>query len=277
LDEHPVFEIVQTKTGVTSIRNKVVNEIMHNPVGPWIEANSLYIDQSDFRQRLMAAGDGKELVVFDVGLGAAANALAAIHAAADSGGHHKFKLISFERDLELLRFALSHADKFAHFKGFEDALIEILKNGKWQSSSVSWELRHGDFLELIDREPNRASIVFYDPYSPRMNVDMWTVECFRKLRAKCSEDCTLFTYSRATPIRAALLCADFFVGVGNATGSKDETTIAAADFELLKQPLAPAWLERWKKSHTPFPLGLPSAQEPAISAQVLGHRQFRPR
>ena len=48
------FEIVTTTAGAVSIRNIVVNEIMHNPVGPWREANDLYIKQSLFEERLLA-------------------------------------------------------------------------------------------------------------------------------------------------------------------------------------------------------------------------------
>lgn len=39
------FEIVTTTMGATSIRDNRVNEIMHNPVGPWAEANALCVDQ----------------------------------------------------------------------------------------------------------------------------------------------------------------------------------------------------------------------------------------
>src|SRR4051812_12823188 len=115
--EHPLFEIVTTKTGAVSIRNKLVNEIMHNPVGPWIEANSLYINQSCLRERLSASTDtDNEFVLFDVGLGAAANAVAVLSCARALIGAGKMarpiRIISFEKDLELLKFALSHVDKF---------------------------------------------------------------------------------------------------------------------------------------------------------------------
>ena len=117
-DKHPLFEIVTTTAGAVSIRNKALNEIMHNPVGPWAEANSLYIDQSKLEDRLRETSE-EELVLFDVGLGAAANALAALHCAARIPGRSRvLKLISFERDLELLRFALQNSSKFAHFSGF---------------------------------------------------------------------------------------------------------------------------------------------------------------
>src|SRR5688572_17471064 len=98
---HPLFEIVTTTAGAISIRNKQVNEIMHNPVGPWVEANALYIDQSHLRERLIEAPE--EFVIFDVGLGAAANSLAALACIKSLGPKSRpVRIVSFERELELL-------------------------------------------------------------------------------------------------------------------------------------------------------------------------------
>ena len=168
---HPLFEIVKTTAGAISIRNKLVNEIMHNPVGPWVEANSLYISQSNLKE-LLSKTEAPELVVFDVGLGAAANALATLHCARSIGNPRKLRLISFERDLELLKYALTHADRFEHFRGYEEILENFLEAKSWTDANISWELRHGDFLDLIDQEQHQADLVFYDPYSPLVNVDM---------------------------------------------------------------------------------------------------------
>lgn len=255
--DHPLFEIVTTTAGVVSIRNKAVNEIMHNPVGPWVEANALYIDQSHLRERLMES-TSEELIIYDVGLGAAANALAALICARGLGrGSRPMRIISFERDLELLRFALAHASHFAHFHGNEEILEEILDKRHWQQGGLAWELRRGNFLEVIDQETFRPHLVFFDPYSPKMNEEMWTTSCFTKIRKKSREPSdggtSLFTYSRATRIRVALIKAGFFVGYGTATGLKDETTQAATGVQLLKSPLGKIWFERWEKSHLRYP------------------------
>src|SRR5258708_5273066 len=106
------FEIVTTRMGALSIRDNVSQEIMHNPVGPWIEANSLYIEQSKLRRRLVEDLT-TELVIFDVGLGAAANALAVLHCARALAVRRPLRLVSFERDLELLQFALDNANSFS--------------------------------------------------------------------------------------------------------------------------------------------------------------------
>lgn len=279
---HPLFEIVTTTAGAISIRNKAVNEIMHNPVGPWAEANSLYIEQSGLKERLMA-GQSEELVVFDVGLGAAANALAVLHCAHSLPATSRpLRMVSFERDLELLRFALAHADQFEHFQGYEKILTQMLETHQWSDEKVNWELREGDFLELIDQEPWQPHLILFDPYSPKVNTDMWTTACFRKLyqKSRKGEDqggTVLFTYSRATPIRAAILTAGFYVGSGSTTGLKDETTQAATRLQDLKSPLTEKWLGRWQRSGSPYPYDCTEQEQESLRSLIIGHPQFAQR
>lgn len=269
----PQFEVVTTRTGALSIRDNISREIMHNPVGPWAEANSLYIDQSQLRRRLSDLSLG-ELVVFDVGLGAAANALAALHCARALSPRRPLRLVSFERDLGLLQFALDNAHRFHHFQGFEDAVRSLLNCGRWAEEEVVWELRHGDFVSLIDREETRADVIFYDPYSYKQNQDMWRPSVFAKIREKCSPTGVLYTYSRATPIRVGMLLSGFFVGAGAATGAKDETTQASVRLADLDNPLGPAWLKKWQRSHSPNAPGARAEDLAATQAFILNHTQF---
>lgn len=276
----PSFEVVTTRSGAKSIRHIALGETMHNPVGPWEEANTLYIEPSRLKSRLLEP-ERAELVLFDVGLGAAANAIAAIRAAEDAarmGPCRRLRIISFERDLELLAFALDHASSFAHFQGLEPALSSILRQHAWTHPEglVFWELRPGNFLEQIAIETRRAHIVFHDPYSPAVNGDMWDVGCFAKLRSALADDevATLFTYSIATPVRAAMLMAGFFVGHGPRSGLKHETTQAATQLGALAEPLSARWLARWSKSHTKYPAHTTPQQRSAMEAAIPMHLQF---
>lgn len=271
----PIFEIVTTTAGAVSIRNNVVNEIMHNPVGPWVEANALYIEQSELARRL-GENLSDEFVIFDVGLGAAANALAALHCirqAQAQGRCRPVRLVSFEIDLDLLRFALQHAHEFEHFKGYETMLAELLEKSYWSEPGLIWELRTGDFLQLIETEPHKAHLIFYDPYSPKKNKDMWGLKVFAKLRRRSRElhegGTVMYTYSQATPIRAALLASGFHVGYGTATGLKEETTQAATVREFLPKPLDVKWLNRWKASQAPYPYDASESDRASVSAAIL--------
>lgn len=275
------FELVRTSTGALSIRNKIVNEIMHNPIGPWAEANALYVEQSQLKKRIidfslknasMPFQNDHEFVLYDVGLGAAANALAAwacVNAIKDES--FQFRLVSFEKDLSLLKFALDHVDKFAHFQGYEKIINELLSNGEWKSGSRIWQLYHGDFLDLIQVVPSSPQIIFYDPYSPEVNSDMWTSSCFEKLFGKCRTDdegSTLYTYSQATPVRTALIMAGFYVGYGQSTGLKHATTEATSILSRLRSPLGEEWLSRWQKSSAKYPYGCNISQYKEVETKI---------
>ncbi len=266
----PIFEIVKTTLGVTSIRNNVVNEVMHAPLGPWHEANELYVKQSGLQARLKQ-GSTEEFVIYDVGLGAAANALAALECAKKCD--QPLRLVSFEVDLRLLEFALAHSHEFEHFKGYEKAIESLLQHKEWNEGLVIWQLFEGDFLKCIDHVKHKCHLVFYDPYSPKQNQEMWTTNCFKKLKAKCHDDATFYNYSQATPIRAALLEAGFYVGYGQAIGEKETTTQAACRLKDLDHPLDERWFQRWSRSDTPFP---PLCKDKdALKERIRQHEQFR--
>ena len=297
------FEIVTTSAGAVSIRNKVVNEIMHNPVGPWQEANDLYVRQSRLKDRLAAVSSKnpeQPLVLFDVGLGAASNALAAIHCAlavyqtrdCQTRGPDNSKapparplhIVSFENNLSLLEFALQNAAAFPHMTGFETALRSLLRDLNWKSpcGMITWELRPGDFRDVIQKDAPTLvmpQLIFFDPYSPSVNREMWTLECFQdlfRLTAGATEPTSLFTYSVATPVRAAFLLAGFYVGFGQATGLKLETTEVSTSLESLASPLDARWWERWQRSHKQMPYDAEKFMHQELINRMTAHPQFSP-
>src|SRR6185369_11218703 len=72
------YEIV-VHDDIGRIRDMVSGEVMHSVNDPAEEARSLYVEQSRLISRLQSA-DNAPLVIWDVGLGAATNAMATIHA-----------------------------------------------------------------------------------------------------------------------------------------------------------------------------------------------------
>lgn len=255
---------------------------MHNPVGPWAEANLLYIDASNLSQHLDLDVE-RPLVLFDVGLGAAANALAALSAykkvEPTTARRRALTIISFENDLSLLAFVVENAAKIPYVSEYIDILTHILEHHIWISPDglVRWQLYAGDFLETIVQVKERPDIVFFDPYSPGVNSDMWSIDAFSKLYASTNagtHPCTVYTYSRATPVRSSMLAAGFYVGNGPRSGLKDETTQAATNLELLADPLGERWLLRWLRSHKRFHEPCDSRTKEQVTNFILNHPQF---
>jgi queuine tRNA-ribosyltransferase len=266
------FEIVLTSLGVPAVRDTVVGEVMHPVIGPAVEAERLYVAQSRLRERL--AAPGPRLVLFDVGLGAGSNALAALAAAENAPpGGRALELVSFEADPRALALAVSDegAARLGLAPAARDAARALLASGRHESPRALWRLVPGDLRETLPREAARADVVFWDPFSPKANPDLWTHAAFAALRARCGEGATVFTYSTATATRAALLLAGFFVGAGDPSGPKEETTAAATDPALLARPLDLRWLARLERSSAPFP---PDAPADALE-RVRAHPQFR--
>ncbi len=283
------YEVVVSSQGFSSVRQISSGEVMHSVNDPGIEADRVYIRQSRLAERVRDLGGPRSenpLVVWDVGLGAGSNAMAAVrcfervYSESPDSPPRRMRLISFERDLDPLRLAARHAGRFAHLHHAAPQIL--LADGKWSHASglLDWELRAGDFMERSLEAPGPA-LVYYDPFSYKTDAPLWTPEAFVHLRARCGDGGTeVYTYSAATAVRAALLSAGFFVAEGVATGPKATTTIAFSEGAAAqrhpaeKTLLGEAWLERWRRSSSRFPASLPESEREEFARKILGHPQF---
>jgi queuine tRNA-ribosyltransferase len=250
-------EVVRLRGGALAIRSCEASEVMHPGVGPLVEARELYVRQSRLAERLRQ-GTGP-LVLFDVGLGAGSNALAArAQSEAAPPEARPLELVSFERDLEPLALALTHGADFAIEGESARAARALLDGGRCDTARTCWRLQHGDALEALAREPSRADIIFWDPFSAKANPTLWTVAAFAAARRAAGPRCTLFTYSASTAVRVALLLAGWTVGAGDPIGLRARTTAAAVDVADLAQPLDRAWLARLSLADVPLPSDAPA-------------------
>lgn len=284
MDETSGYEIVQLRNGAHSVRSLAHGETMHVGMGPAAEAHALYVEQADLAARLR--GHTGEFVVWDVGLGAAANALAVLRAMQGTGA--TLRMLSFENTLEPLRLALANAEKLGYFDGYEWALSELMEKGQARievdGQQVNWDLIPGDFSLLLADEGSaswpKPHLILYDAWSPAKNPSMWTAQVFAALFARLDPQraCVLPTYSRSTMLRVALLLAGFYVGAGSASGAKEETTIAANARALIASPLDARWLERARCSPAAEPLWTAEYRQAPLRAEtwekLRGHPQF---
>ena len=281
------YEIHRSVHGFYSLRQVSSGEVMHSVNAPTEEANLLYIEQSCLTAHLARKEAGEDdLVIWDVGLGAASNAMAVVHCFercyAEKGEKplRALRLVSFECDLDPLTLAAKHPGRFPHLR--HGAPLEILQNGSWQHASklLRWELLKGDFRASIETA-NIPDLIFYDPFSYKTDADLWTAEVFARIFTRClPKSAELYTYSASTAVRAALLATGFFVAQGAGTGPKSETTIAftrakgAADHPRLPQLLDHAWLKRWRRSGSQFPAHLSEAAKSRFETLIETHPQF---
>ncbi len=263
------FELVRVRNGAWGIRSLAYDEVCHPGVGPRAEAEALYVRGLDLPRRFGAhavSGDSRdEFVVWDIGLGGGANAAAVIDAAAASGPG--LRVVSFDRSVGQLEFALRHDAELACLGALAGPAARLIEDGEvlfqHGNAAVRWTRVLGDFTVLVAlQEPPpwpAPHAILFDPHSPIANPEMWTLPLFQALHGRLDPNrpCGLATYSRSTAIRASLLLAGFVVGAGGSTGAKEETTLAANRLEWVGRPLDARWLERARRSRAAEPWTTP--------------------
>ena len=269
------FAIRVSTQGFASIQHVTSGEVMHASNQPDAEAEQVYVAQSEL-VRAALAGE-RPLVVWDVGLGAAHNAMALIRALDAAGERHApVELVSFEHDLDAFRLALANTGPFAHLR--HPAPNILAHRGVFDRARLRWTLVEGDFRAHAAAAA-RPDVIFWDPFSAKVDAPLWSLAAFEALRVQLTGPVELFTYTASTAIRTSLLLAGFEVARGVAVGAKKETTIA-----LVRSPdnmlasherLGSAWLARRARSSAPFAADIPAARQGELSARLAAHPQFR--
>jgi tRNA U34 5-methylaminomethyl-2-thiouridine-forming methyltransferase MnmC len=263
MNDHPTarggFDQVHLTNGSTTLRSHATGETFHPVLGPEEEARTLYIGPSGIEDRWAAGG---EVLVWDVGLGAAGNA-AAVWSHWSRALFGSCELRSFDLNLDALsaaeRFHRERPESFSYLGQVPREAWDELKAGRpWSVEQgrrwFLWEWHLGDFTQLCPRlgKENFAvpDLVFYDSYSPARNPDMWSLAHWKRLHAflKDGKGTSVYFYSRSTALRVTLLLAGFYVGTGVAIAGKEETTVAATRPELLAHPLGANFVAKVERS-----------------------------
>jgi len=278
------YKIVRLRNGAHSVHSLAHGETMHPGVGPVAEAEALYVKQLRLPERLR--GHRGEFVLWDVGLGAGANALTVLRSLREAEA--AIRLVSFDHTLEPFRFSFAQRMLLGYFDGYEEMVARLLSHGRAQfqngRSNVKWDLHLADFPALLRERQAQAlpkpQVILFDPWSPAKNPAMWTAPLFADLfrLLDSARPCALPTYSRSTMLRVSLLLAGFHVGTGRAAGFKEETTLAANTPDLIAEPLDRRWLERARRSPSAEPLWKPVYRQapltPSTWDSLRGHPQF---
>jgi queuine tRNA-ribosyltransferase len=253
------------------MRDRSTGEVMHPLTGPVAEARDLYLVPSRLAERL---DEGAEpLVLLDVGLGAGSNAAAAwALSEGRRASSRRLHIVSFDRTVDALALALrpEHVEGFGFDGDTASACARLVERGQVEGARTSWRASLGELPSTLHAEPpGTADVVYWDPFSPRANPELWTVGAFGALRRLCRDGATVHTYSGATSTRTALLLAGFAVGLGDVLSPGRQATVAATRLRDLEVPLDRRWLDRLSRSTAPFPQDAPAGafQQVAESPQ----------
>ncbi|BBH53449.1 MnmC family methyltransferase [Fluviispira sanaruensis] len=269
------YALVYTESGIPTFRHLATQETLHGQVGPYEEAQTLYVDSSAIHAK------SGECVVYDVGMGCGAQLIAMFHAFLENKSLSLLTIVSFDLEKDGLDSLWRNKDLFPYINQFsqilpmcleKDRLLVKLDDGR----SFEWIFIQGDFVKTLENAANYpfADIICYDFFSPASHPQLWTYNIFLKLRNRVKENSLLITYSSATCIRAALLATGFFVGLGIASGKKARSTLASPTAHILKELLPPEWKNRFARSQAQFSSLENEEDKKIIEAKIATHLQW---
>ena len=206
------MQLVKTQDGSYTVFNQKYQEHYHTISGALEEA---------FEKHVNAIGvkDGFHILDFCFGLGY--NSIIA------TKKHKNLQIIGLENDIEIIKTIKelevpSEIEKeFAAFRN----LAEELKITDDNNNTI--KLIIGDALVSLDSLPrDHFDRVFFDPFSPGKQPEMWSEKVFPKVYNVMKPGAKLSTYSCAKSVRQNMLAAGFKVLDGPVIGRKSPATIA---------------------------------------------------
>ncbi len=206
------MQLVKTQDGSYTVFNQKYQEHYHTISGALEEA---------FEKHVNAIGvkDGFHILDFCFGLGY--NSIIA------TKKHKNLQIIGLENDIEIIKTIKelevpSEIEKeFAAFRN----LAEELKITDDNNNTI--KLIIGDALVSLDSLPrDHFDRVFFDPFSPGKQPEMWSRKVFPKVNNIMKPGAKLSTYSCAKFVRQNMLAAGFKMLDGPIIGRKSPATIA---------------------------------------------------
>lgn len=278
------YEIVDLESGAPSIRQISSGEVFISAGLPEKDAFRIYIDQPGLASKLVNANE-EPLIIWDIWLGAATNLMAAINCYEELLAHYgklrPMHIYSFERDLDPLRLACRDANRFPHLR--HSAPYKLLEREEWHHPSglLTVQLVEGDFFVAMSRAVP-PHLIFYDPFSPESEEELWQSPTFEKIRKMASgRSCELITVASSIEVRLALLSAGFFVGEGISTSTYSATTLAylsGKDFkkhQWSKSLLKKEWLTQWCQRGFSLSDFFSEEEKHNLCNQLFAHPQFK--
>ncbi|MEX2602362.1 MAG: tRNA (5-methylaminomethyl-2-thiouridine)(34)-methyltransferase MnmD [Balneolaceae bacterium] len=235
-DQDPT-RIHLTEDGSHTLYSGHFGQYYHNPNGAIAESRHNFFDVPRLKERLERAG---RFSILEMGFGTGLNLLLLTellekleHPPAVTFRSVEGYPISPERASSL------NYPKLLGMENRPELLVSIfdkLKPGL-NRFSVSGYLELELFIGPFEENPPPAELydaIFFDPFSPEVNADMWAPSVFETLRDASSPDVLLSTYCAASGARAALAVAGWKVARTQGALGKREMTLAARRPEILE-------------------------------------------
>jgi len=209
------MKLVKTKDGSFTAFSEVAGEHYHTVSGAIEEA---------FEKHVNALGIENGMHILDFCFGLGYNSIAACK------DHANLQIIGLENDIKIIE-AMKDIEIPEILKTEFNTFRNIAENlDVTNSNNNRIKILLGDASRRIDELPDgEFDRVFFDPFSPKKQPDMWSEEIFHKIYNKMKVSGKLSTYSCAVQVRKNMVSAGFKVIDGPIVGRKSPATIAVKE------------------------------------------------
>jgi len=236
---------LETEDGSITLFSEEFKEPYHSTTaGALTEALEKFVKPARVRER---ARKGR-VSLFDSCFGLGYNAFTFIDEALSENPKAALEVVGYEFDLTVIESSLKL--NWGRLERWKGVLKELLKNRTCRLGFLTLNYSHpnlkikvfvGEGRQVLKKisplYQSFADAIFHDPFSPKVNPELWTYDFFTLLRKVIKQDAILATYSASTPVRKALHMAGFGVKEGVAVGRKSKSTLASPSFKTERELL----------------------------------------
>ncbi|MEZ0324020.1 MAG: MqnA/MqnD/SBP family protein [Hydrogenothermaceae bacterium] len=254
--------VVITRDKTKTIYNFEYKEAYHSTkAGAYTESLEKFVKPSNIKNLLEK---GKPVSILDVGFGLGYNVATAINFAKTISENPVLEIISIEKDINFLEnikkisYPESLSEEYQFILSLNEVVINIageeIKGFKAEKNGINLSVLIDEgrkIINLLKRVGKKFDTIFYDPFSPKVNTEMWTLDIFKVLYEIIKDDGVFLTYSNAIPVKVGLLEAGFKIGYISPVGRRTPSLLATKYGSL--QDLPKEEIEKIKNSRFAIP------------------------
>jgi len=241
------YKIVKTKDQSHTLFSEAFNEACHSLDGAWDETLFNYLEGCGIPEKSKKVGT-RPLSILEVGFGLGVGLQVVCDFYERNESERSFAFTSLEIDKGLVQWAIENwPSQLPPLRGsfYKSEEVDYFKGNCGRGEVL---ILIGNARETLVKASSLGMIpdldaIFQDPFSPKRNPSLWTVEWFEDLKKASSSEVTLSTYSSSTSVRKSLQAAGWFMK--NAPGFSSKRTSTRA---FLKGPSDPDVLDKLKRA-----------------------------
>lgn len=199
------MQLIKTKDNSNTFYSEEYKEYFHSLTGAFEEALKKYTLATKLKDREK---------ILDICFGLGYNTFVAVK------NFKNLKITALEKNENVLK-ELQELE----IENF-DFIKKTAKEHYYKDERCEIRLIVGDATKTIDSVYENFDVVFHDPFSVRVNPELWTEEFFKKVFERMNKGGRLATYSCARVVRDNLKKAGFLVYDIEPVGRRGPSTLA---------------------------------------------------